>query len=72
MLFQTNYDQSFKTFEVFFFKNTPDFQVEVGFFSCKKKGFRRFSIILNILHLNYISKKTLKNWRTIYDRDGGR
>ena len=43
IFFETNYERSFKIFaEHFFSQNTPDFELEVGFFSSKKKFFSDF------------------------------
>ena len=63
IFFETNYERSFKRFaEHFFSQNTPDFELEVGFFSSKKKFFADFpnrgKFILPKLHICKFKKKS--------------
>ena len=55
---------------IFFPKIPRILELEVGFFSTKKKFFQDFFLPENLFHLNFISKK--KKNKTFLDRPGGR
>ena len=61
-----------KDLRTIFFRQNPDFELEVVFFSSKKKFFADFfQNTANFFDLNFISKRKQKNQSNFFERSGG-